>query len=92
MAAVPLPNHFVLLRVPFTFETSNPPAKCTVAFKFIKLRSGDIKILTVTSALQEITAKPWVDFDSAPAESSGAPQPTAESLPAQVECLIVGGG
>lgn len=81
---IDLPNGLSLLRVGFSFKTTDPAAKCHAAFKFVQLASGKIKLFTTTTSLQELDAKPWRDCVRKEKVSS--------ELPAETEALIVGAG
>jgi hypothetical protein len=52
VAALAFPNGVSVVRVPFTFQTSTPDAQCTAAFKLIRMKNGDIRVFTVTTALK----------------------------------------
>ncbi|KAJ6611488.1 hypothetical protein B0H10DRAFT_2224004 [Mycena sp. CBHHK59/15] len=56
---IALPNEVSVVRASFAFQTSSPDAKCTAAFKFIRMKNGDVKVFTVTTALHELAAVPW---------------------------------
>ncbi|KAK7063707.1 hypothetical protein R3P38DRAFT_2819876 [Favolaschia claudopus] len=84
--AIIFPNDVSVVRAPFTFWTTNPRARCNAAFKLIRMKNGDIKVLTVTTALQELAVAPW---RSLPLNKSAVMPST---IPASVDVLVVGGG
>ncbi|KAF8204468.1 hypothetical protein K438DRAFT_1819954 [Mycena galopus ATCC 62051] len=84
--AITFPNGFSVVRAPFTFWTSNPKAECTAAFKLIRMKNGDVKVFTVTTALQELAITPWEKLPSA-----GSPS-IPSAVPASLDVLVIGGG
>ncbi|KAJ6541796.1 hypothetical protein B0H19DRAFT_1174664 [Mycena capillaripes] len=84
--AIAFPNGVSVARAPFTFQTSNPKAQCTAAFKLIRMKNGDIKVFTVTTAIQELDAIPW---RSLPLYVPGDIPP---AVPTSLDVLVVGGG
>ncbi|KAJ7762375.1 hypothetical protein DFH07DRAFT_814148, partial [Mycena maculata] len=84
--AITFPNGITVVRAPFTFETSNPKAQCTVAFKLIRMNNGDVKVFTVTTAIQELDAMPW---SKVPAEVISV---LPSAVPKSLDVLVVGGG
>ncbi|KAJ7242573.1 hypothetical protein B0H12DRAFT_1236708 [Mycena haematopus] len=85
--AIAFPNGASVVRAPFTFWTSNPKAECTAAFKLIRMKNGDVKVFTVTTALQELALAPWQKIFS---ERSLFDIPSA--VPTSLDVLVVGGG
>ncbi|KAJ7194736.1 hypothetical protein GGX14DRAFT_678380 [Mycena pura] len=82
--AITFPNGVSVVRAPFTFQTFNPKAQCTAVFKLIRMKTGDIKVFTVTTALQELDAVPWGRVD--------APLHIPPAVPESLDVLVVGGG
>jgi len=85
--AITFPNGISCVRVPFTFWTSNPKAQCTAAFKLIRMKNGDIKVFTVTTAIQELASVPWKNIPS-----DEVPHDIPPAVPASLDVLVVGGG
>ncbi|CAK5264807.1 unnamed protein product [Mycena citricolor] len=85
---VDLPNGISLVRIPFTFRTRTPAADANAVFKVVRVKTGEIKVLTVTTALQAIDAAPWLAGFPPAAVSYERPQ----SMPSAVDVLVVGGG
>ncbi|KAJ7919317.1 hypothetical protein B0H13DRAFT_1989290 [Mycena leptocephala] len=84
--AISFPNGVSVVRVPFTFRTSNPKAQCSAAFKLIRMKSGEIKVFTVTTALQALDAMPWQRVLSAD------PLDIPPVVPTSLDVLVIGGG
>ncbi|KAJ7508521.1 hypothetical protein B0H11DRAFT_1704238 [Mycena galericulata] len=82
--AIAFPNGVSVVRVPFTFRTANPKAQCTAAFKLIRMKTGEVKVFTVTTAIQELDAVPWGKFDD--------PLDLPPAVPTSLDVLVVGGG
>ncbi|KAJ7757550.1 hypothetical protein B0H16DRAFT_1537038 [Mycena metata] len=80
------PNDVSVVRAPFQFETSNPKAKCTAAFKLIRKKNGEVKVFIVTTALQELDVTPWNKMPLC------TPQGNPTAVPTSVDVLVVGGG
>ncbi|KAJ7146320.1 hypothetical protein C8R44DRAFT_757149 [Mycena epipterygia] len=83
---IAFPNGVSVIRALFTFRTSNPQAQCTAAFKLIRMKTGDIKVFTVTTAIQELDAMPWEKLPSA------VPSDIPPAVPTSLDVLVVGGG
>ncbi|KAF7337740.1 hypothetical protein MSAN_02247600 [Mycena sanguinolenta] len=85
--AITFPNGVSVVRAPFTFSTANPRAECTAAFKLIRMKNGDVKVFTVTTAIQELALAPWrkVPSDESPLE-------IPSTVPTSLDVLVVGGG
>ncbi|KAJ6601257.1 hypothetical protein DFH09DRAFT_1271045 [Mycena vulgaris] len=84
--AIELPNGVSVVRAPFIFRTSNPKAQCTAAFKLIRMKNGDVKVFTVTTAIKALDAMPWQDVLSA------SPVALPPMVPKSLDVLVVGGG
>ncbi|KAF7302460.1 hypothetical protein HMN09_00880100 [Mycena chlorophos] len=84
LAPIQLPNGVSVVRIPFSFTSSNPKTHCTAAFKVVRLKSGEVKVFTVTTALRELEAVPWGKFD--------APLEVPETISKSLDVLVVGGG
>ncbi|KAF7347348.1 hypothetical protein MVEN_01490500 [Mycena venus] len=84
--AIMFPNGVSCVRVPFAFWTSNPKAQCTAAFKLIRMKNGDVKVFTVTTAIEELATVPWQNIPS------DAPLDIPSTVPALLDVLVVGGG
>ncbi|KAJ6486047.1 hypothetical protein C8R47DRAFT_1128827 [Mycena vitilis] len=84
--AIAFPNGVSVVRAPFTFRTCNPKAQCTAAFKLIRMKNGDVKIFTVTTSLQDLTAIPWRKA------TEDIPLDIHTTIPSSLEVLVVGGG
>ncbi|KAJ7045048.1 hypothetical protein C8F04DRAFT_1249492 [Mycena alexandri] len=84
--AFAFPNGVSVVRAPFAFETSNPKAQCTAAFKLIRMKNGEVKVFIVTTALQELDVMPWSKIPSR------IPQDIPTAVPTSVDVLVVGGG
>ncbi|KAJ7762344.1 hypothetical protein DFH07DRAFT_814018 [Mycena maculata] len=83
---ISLPNGLSVIRAPFAFKTGNPNAQCTAGFKLVRMKNGDVKIFTVTTAIQELDAMP---LSKVPAEIPSVPPST---VPKSLDVLVVGGG
>ena len=96
VAAFTLPTGASVIRAPFTFRTTNPPADCTAAFKLVRLANGDIKVFTVTTALDQLDAAPWrrpvLGLNGRVDTAKDSPDDTKDKLPAQTDVLVIGGG
>ncbi|KAF7307519.1 hypothetical protein MIND_00546500 [Mycena indigotica] len=84
VVAIPFPNGVSVVRAPFTFTTSSPSTQCTAAFKIVRLSTGHLKVLTVTTALHEVNSIPWRKFD--------LPAAFSPTVPTTLDVLVVGGG
>ncbi|KAJ7069046.1 hypothetical protein B0H15DRAFT_871291 [Mycena belliarum] len=87
VVAFELPNGVSVVRAPFEFRTASPGARCTAAFKLVRMKTGGIKVFTVTTAIQELDAVPWGTVPSA--DPVDVPSPT---IPKSLDVLVVGGG
>ncbi|KAF7337737.1 hypothetical protein MSAN_02247300 [Mycena sanguinolenta] len=85
--AITFPNGVSVVRAPFKFWTAKPRAECTAAFKLIRMKNGDVKVFTVTTAIQELALAPWrkVPSDEIPLE-------IPSTVPTSLDVLVVGGG
>ncbi|KAJ7492073.1 hypothetical protein FB451DRAFT_1501505 [Mycena latifolia] len=84
--AIEFPNGVSVVRAPFTFRTCTPKSQCTAAFKLIRMKNGDIKVLTVTTAIQELDAMPWQTLPLT------IPVDVPPAVPKSLDVLVIGGG
>lgn len=87
VSVIPLPNKVSVVRLPFTFKTANPATTCSLAIKVVRLRNGQLKVFTVTSALAELSETPWK-----PVTASGKAASTPTELPSSTDVIVIGGG
>ncbi|KAJ7144850.1 hypothetical protein C8R43DRAFT_1130275 [Mycena crocata] len=85
VAVIAFPNGVSVVRAPFAFSTSNPKAKCTAAFKLVRMKNEDIRVFTLTTAIQELDAMPWKNLPT-------IPEQLPSSLATSLDVLVVGGG